>query len=192
MSPTITETFEVATTQAPSSQFSRRHQTSTTLPTGEDGADAYNKYPTSRKVAMLCTASWISLAATFSSTSLFPAVPEIAQEFGTTGEVINISNAGILCAMGMSSFIWAPMSNILGRNTAYKWAIFVFLVCSIGAAVAPDMKTFIALRCLAGFEATFFMAAGQGLLADVFHPSTRGTAVGFFMSGTVSGPALGG
>ncbi|KAA8905669.1 putative MFS transporter [Sphaerosporella brunnea] len=132
---------------------------------------------------MLCTASWISLAATFSSTSRFPAMPEIAQEVGTTGETISISNAGIRCAMGMSSFIWAPISSVLGRSFAYKCAIFVFLVCSIGTA-------FVALRCLAGFEAIFFMAAGQGLLADVFHPSTMGTAVGFFISGIVNGPAL--
>lgn len=54
----------------------------------------------------------MTLAATFSSTSLFPAAPEIAAEFGTSTEVVNISDAGILLAMGFASFIWGPVSTV--------------------------------------------------------------------------------
>lgn len=70
------------------------------------------RYPTWRKILILFTASWMTLAATFSSTSLLPAAPEIAAEFGTRSEVVSISNAGVLLAMGFASFIWGPLSTV--------------------------------------------------------------------------------
>ncbi|KAL1981014.1 hypothetical protein VTN96DRAFT_3238 [Rasamsonia emersonii] len=149
------------------------------------------RYPTWRKILILFTASWMTLAATFSSTSLLPAAPEIAAEFGTRAEVVSISNAGVLLAMGFASFIWGPLSTIIGRRHAYNLAIFIFLLFAIGAAVSKNFPTFVAMRTLAGFEASFFMVAGQAMIADIFKPATRGTAIGFFMSGTVCGPALG-
>ncbi|KZF23239.1 synaptic vesicle transporter [Xylona heveae TC161] len=149
------------------------------------------RFPTWRKILILFTTSWITLAATFSSTSLFPAVPEIADEFGTVPSVVNYSNAAILVAMGLASYIWGPMSMIIGRRSAYNIALFIFFAFAIGAALAPNLQTFVAMRTLAGFEASFFMVAGQAIIADIFDPLHRGTATGFFMCGTVTGPALG-
>ena len=61
----------------------------------------------------------------------------------------------------------------------------------MGTALAPNMKVFVAMRMVGGFTGTFFLVAGQTVLADIFEPTVRGTAVGFFMAGTVSGPAIG-
>ncbi|CAI7641059.1 unnamed protein product [Penicillium manginii] len=144
-----------------------------------------------RKSIILFVASWMTLAVTFSSTSLLPATPEIATEFGTTTEILNVINAGVLIAMGFSSFIWGPITNIFGRRVAYNAAIIILCGCSAGTAVAINLRMFIAMRLLSGFTGTFFMVAGQTLIADIFEPVVRGTAVGFMMVGSVSGPAIG-
>ncbi|KAH8590618.1 major facilitator superfamily domain-containing protein [Bisporella sp. PMI_857] len=47
------------------------------------------------------------------------------------------------------------------------------------------------MRVLAGFETSLFNVAGQTMIADIFDPVNRGTAVGFFMAGTTVSPALG-
>jgi MFS family permease len=112
----------------------------------------------------------MTLAVTYSSTSLLSATEEIASEFSTTTEIINITNAGVLIAMGSSSFIWGPISEIVGRRNAYNSAIGVLLLCSIGAALARDMVTFTTMRVLGGSVGTFFMVAGQTIIADVFEP----------------------
>ena len=147
--------------------------------------------PSWHKFVILFTVSFMCLAATFSSTCLYPATPEIAAEFGTTPEHINVTNAGVLLAMGSSSFIWAPIARTLGRRTAYNGAIAVLLLCSIGTALSIKMAMFKAMRVLAGFQVTFNMVAGQTIIADIFDQRRRGTAVGFFMVGSVLGPALG-
>ncbi|CAL5874997.1 uncharacterized protein PFLUO_LOCUS9300 [Penicillium psychrofluorescens] len=147
--------------------------------------------PLWRKCLILFTVSWMTLAITFSSTSLLPATPEIASDFSTTTEILNVTNAGVLIAMGFSSFIWGPISNIFGRRNAYNVAILVLCGSSAGTAAAIDLHMFIGMRLIGGFTGTFFMVSGQTILADIFEPVVRGTAVGVFMIGSVSGPAIG-
>ncbi|BCR92445.1 putative MFS transporter [Aspergillus chevalieri] len=155
-----------------------------------DVSDQYN-LPTWRKCIILFVVSWMTLAITFSSTSFLPATPEIASEFKTTTEILNATNAGVLLAMGFSSLIWGPLGNIFGRRYAYNVAIFVLTGCSAGAAAAINMRMFTTMRILAGLTGTSFMVSGQTILADIFEPVVRGTAVGFFMVGSVAGPAIG-
>ncbi|CAK7223202.1 hypothetical protein SBRCBS47491_005130 [Sporothrix bragantina] len=147
--------------------------------------------PTSRKMLILVTVSWMTLAATFSSTSLLPALPEIAADYGTVVETLTITNAGVLLAMGLASFLWVPLQEAYGRRFAYLAAIMTFTAVSVGIIFAPNLAAFTALRILCGFEASYFMVAGQSYLVDIFDPAYRGTAVGFFQVGTIAGPALG-
>jgi MFS family permease len=142
----------------------------------------YSNFPLWRKNTILFIVSWMTLAATFSSTSLFPAVPEIALEFSTTTEVINISNAGVIIAMGSSSLVWGPISGIIGRRHAYNAAILVLCICSVGAAAAPDFRTFTSMRVLGGFTGTFFMIAGQTILADIFEPVRSSSSLKFSLA----------
>ncbi|KUI67747.1 hypothetical protein VM1G_11467 [Cytospora mali] len=144
-----------------------------------------------RKVMILITASWMSLGATFASTALFPANPEVAAEFNTTTEVINYANAGLILAMAFASFIWNPLSRLIGRKVSYLLAALAFALFSVGAALSQTMGTFVAMRILSGFESCFFLVAGQAMVAESFDAVQRGTAVGFLMSGTTSGPAIG-
>lgn len=126
--------------------------------------------PLWRKCLILFVVSWMTLAVTFSSTSLLPATPEIASEFSTTTEILNVINAGVLIAMGFSSFIWGPITDLFGRRSAYNAAIMVLCACSAGTAVAINLHMFIAMRLLCGFTGTFFMVAGQTIIADIFEP----------------------
>ncbi|BCS30226.1 putative MFS transporter [Aspergillus puulaauensis] len=147
--------------------------------------------PTWRKSIILFVVSWMTLAVTFSSTSLLPATPEIAEEFDTTAETLNITNAGVLLAMGFSTLLWGPLTILLGRRVSYNIAVAVLVGCSVGTAGSRSMGMFTAFRVLGGFTGTSFMVSGQTVLADIFEPEVRGTAVGFFMLGSVTGPAIG-
>ncbi|KAL4754488.1 hypothetical protein BDW72DRAFT_128058 [Aspergillus terricola var. indicus] len=147
--------------------------------------------PRWRKLIILFVVSWMTLAVTFSSTSLLPATPEIALEFNTTSESLNITNAGVLLAMGLSTLFWGPLTILIGRRLSYNIAVAVLVLCSGLTAGSRSMGMFTACRILGGFTGTSFMVSGQTVLADIFEPEVRGTAVGFFMLGTVTGPAIG-
>lgn len=126
--------------------------------------------PTWRKSIILFVVSWMTLAVTFSSTSLLPATPEIAEEFDTTAETLNITNAGVLLAMGFSTLLWGPLTILLGRRVSYNIAVAVLVGCSVGTAGSRSMGMFTAFRVLGGFTGTSFMVSGQTVLADIFEP----------------------
>ncbi|OAA59180.1 Major facilitator superfamily domain, general substrate transporter [Niveomyces insectorum RCEF 264] len=147
--------------------------------------------PTWRKYLVLFVVSWMTLVVTFSSTSLLSATPEISAALATTSEVVDITNSGVLVAMGLSVLIWSPLSDVLGRRRIYNLAIFVNFAFSVGVALATDMGMFVAFRLLGGFTGCYFMVAGQTIITDIFEPVQRGRATGFFLVGSVAGPALG-
>ncbi|KAG4437959.1 hypothetical protein IFR05_006540 [Cadophora sp. M221] len=162
-----------------------------TIPTQPHITAPQCSLPTWQKYLVLATVSWMALVATYSTTSLLPATPEIGSEFHTSVSTLNITNAGFLLAMGFSSFITGPLVAVFGRRKAYNVALVIFLGCSIGTALAPNLGVFVAMRTLSAFEGTLFMVVGQTILADIFEPILRGRAVGCFLAATVSGPAIG-
>lgn len=177
--------------QDPSSMEAQAVASDTELSASSVPTGSSDELPTWKKHMVVFVVSWMGLMATFSSTSLLTAIPEIAEEFSTTTVILNITNAAVLIAMGISSLIWSPLSEIFGRRLIYNVAIFVIMAPSIGVALAPNMAVFTAMRLICGFTGTFFMVAGQIIITDIFEPAVRGRATACLMIGTVAGPALG-
>ncbi|KAF3039495.1 hypothetical protein E8E12_002806 [Didymella heteroderae] len=125
------------------------------------------------------------------NTSLLSASKEISEDLNTTSQVVTFSTAGLMMAMGMSALIWSPIASIIGRRPAYIACTTVLLAFTIGAAIAPTIEVFVAMRVLSGFQGCFFHVAGQTIIAEYFPPVQRGRANGFFLAGTVAGPPLG-
>lgn len=176
-------------------------QHTSSMSAGEDGLEDVERVGTHQtntpelktwqRYVILFIVSWNCLTITSTTTSLLIATPEIAATLRTTAEILNVTNSGVLIAMGCSSLIWSPISEIFSRRISYNAAIVVLFFTSIGTALAPDMATFTAMRVLTGFTGTYFMVAGQTIIADIFIPVVRGRAVGCMMVGSVAGSAIG-
>ncbi|KAI5918471.1 synaptic vesicle transporter [Camillea tinctor] len=157
----------------------------------------YFLIPLWRKCIIVLVASLTTLSITFASTSLFPLTAEIAASLGTTSLDVTVVNALMIFTMGCSGFVWGPIGRQFGRKNAWLAACAVFLLCTVGAGLSPmagkgaAFRIFVVMRILGGLEGTFFHVAGQTWLADIFVPTQRGTATGFFLVGTVFGPAFG-
>ncbi|KAI9168013.1 putative mfs protein [Paramyrothecium foliicola] len=153
--------------------------------------------PLWRKSLIVFSASITTLCVSFASTSLFPLTAEISASLNTSQGVIIASNAILILIMGLSGFIWGPLGRIMGRKPAWIAASLVFALTTVGAALAPRasaqtrLNIFLAMRVLSGFEGTTFHVMGQMYITEVFVPTQRGTAAGFFFIGTVFGPAFG-
>lgn len=154
-------------------------------------ASTRNKLLKGKRYVILFIVSWNTLVVTFLSTSLLVATPEIAADLKTTPQLLNVTNSGVLLAMGCASLIWSPLAEMFSRRDSYNSALLVMFGASIGTALAPDMAVFTVMRILSGLTGTYFMVAGQTIIADIFEPERRGTAVGFMQVGSVAGTAIG-
>lgn len=85
-------------------------------PYREEGDEVYDRLSKGRKIGVVAVLSFCAFLSPVSSTSVLSATPEVAAEYGTTGSVINLSNAGYMALMGVSPIVWGPMSQVFGRR----------------------------------------------------------------------------
>ncbi|CAI7667115.1 unnamed protein product [Penicillium bialowiezense] len=157
----------------------------------EVDAEQYLRFSPARKVIIVAVLSFCSFLAPISSTSILAGVPEVAKTFNTTGSVINASNALYMAFMGIAAPFWGPFSQVWGRRPVFLVSAFLFFVFSIGTALSPNLPAYYIFRVLTAFQGTSFLVVGSSALGDVYEPRARATALGWFLSGTLIGPAFG-
>ncbi|KUI59048.1 hypothetical protein VP1G_06293 [Cytospora mali] len=151
----------------------------------------YNRIPPRRKLVIVALLSYCAFLAPISSTTVLSATPEVAAEFHTTGSIVDLTNALYMLFMGISPIVWGPFSEVWGRKTITCTTALLFFCCSIGTALSPNLAAFFVFRILTAFEGTAFLLVGSACLQDIYRPTERATAMGWFLSGTQVGPAIG-
>ncbi|CAG7945275.1 hypothetical protein PENNAL_c0021G00141 [Penicillium nalgiovense] len=157
----------------------------------EVDAEQYLRFSPVRKVVIVGVLSFCSFLAPISSTSILAGIPEVAQTYNTTGSVINASNALYMAFMGIAAPFWGPFSQVWGRRPVFLVSAFLFFAFSIGTALAPNLPAYYIFRVLTAFQGTSFLVVGSSALGDIYEPRARATALGWFLSGTLIGPAFG-
>jgi len=157
----------------------------------EHGDEIYDRFSPRRKIAMVCVLSFCSFLAPISSTSILAAAPEVVATFNTTGAIFNISNAMYMIFMGLSPLFWGPIAQTYGRKWPLVIAAVTFTAFSAGSAAAPTLPAYFVFRMLTAFQGTTFLSVGATVIGDIYRPVERGTAYGWFLSGTLIGPAMG-
>ncbi|KAK1997018.1 major facilitator superfamily transporter [Colletotrichum falcatum] len=152
--------------------------------------DVVMEMPTWRKWVILFVVCWMALPVIFSGSSILSATNEVAADFDISTHAITTANAGVFVAMAMSALIWLPMTDVLGRRTTYLVANTLLTLCSVGSALSNNFACYTAIWIIGGTTGPFFLVAGQTILADIFDPTTRGTAVGFFLGSCVGANTL--
>ena len=157
----------------------------------ETGDEIYDRFSHGRKVTIVTVLSICSFLAPISSTSILAAAPEVVETFNTTGGIFGVSNALYMIFMGVSPLIYGPMGTAFGRRWPLMVAAVTFTAFSVGTALAPNLAAYFIFRILSALQGTCFLIVGSTVIGDIYRPVERGTAYGWFLSGTLIGPAAG-
>ena len=156
--------------------------------TKEDEGNTFSKRTKNICVVIASLSGFLS---PMSSLAFLPAVPEIADRFNTTGEVINISSAVYCIFMSISPCIFSPCSDIYGRRITFLVCALLFSICTVLVAVSPDLPTFFIFRALTALFGTSFFSIAAHIIGDLFIPEERGTNMSWVISGAQIGTAFG-
>lgn len=123
------------------------------------------------------------------------ALPTIGRELGDA-ESLSWIIAAYLLSSTAATPLYGKLSDIHGRRTMMLIAIGIFILGSLGCALAPDMLVLILARGLQGLGGGGLISLAQTIIADVVAPRERaryqGYIAGMFTVASVGGPVLGG
>lgn len=103
---------------------------------------------------------------------------QLRADFNTTSEYTSLTIALYLFAVGLSALVWGPASDRFGRKATYLVTVFSFIATTLGCLFSPTIEIFIVCRMLQGLAVPPFTTNSSAVIADVFHPRERGTAMG--------------
>ncbi|KMW44245.1 MFS transporter [Ralstonia insidiosa] len=139
---------------------------------------------------------WLVLAAVCMAGLILPlsftgaavATPAIGRTLGGSATALNWVVNGFMLAFGSCLMVAGAMADAFGRKRIFASGIALFVLASIGVAVAPGVTAIGWLRGLQGVAAAMSMAGGSAALAQEFDGHARIRA--FSLLGTTFGVGL--
>jgi len=153
--------------------------------------ERFNRFTRRQKGISLFMVSLAGFLSPLSSLAYLPAVPEIAKQFNTTGEVINISNAIYCIFMAISPCLFSPCSDIYGRKFTFIFCLSLFTVCSVVVGLSQNLAMFYIFRSLTAVFGTSFFSIGAHIVSDLYIPSERGKHMAWVIAGAQVGNSFG-
>lgn len=124
-----------------------------------------------------------TLAVAFVSTAYSGGIRQILMEFNASQLVATLGVSLFVLGFAIGPLLWAPLSELYGRQILFIGTYTVLTIFNAGAAGAHSMATLIALRMVAGLFGSSPLTNAGGVIADMFHAEERGLATSLFVCG---------
>jgi DHA1 family bicyclomycin/chloramphenicol resistance-like MFS transporter len=126
----------------------------------------------------------------FSVDAYLPSFPDIEATFGISRAVLSQSLAVYLAAFAASTLLWGPLSDRFGRRLVVMGSLSLYVLASIGCALAGNAMAFIGWRTLQGFMASGGMIAGRAMIRDAHNAQSAHQAMAQVTLVFALGPAI--
>ena len=115
-----------------------------------------------------------------------PAFATIAAEFHHTTSQISFSLSTYFIGFAMGQMLYGPLLDRYGRKRPLYFGLAAYVLCSAGCAMAPDLKSLVALRFLEALGGCVAQVGAIAMVRDFFpvKESARVFSLLFLMIGT--------
>jgi MFS transporter, DHA1 family, multidrug resistance protein len=97
-----------------------------------------------------------------------PALPGIARELGVPIAAVQVSLASYFIGLALGQALYGPMSDRLGRKPALHVGLGIFVLASIGCAVATSVTQLVAFRFLQALGGCAPLVVPRAVVRDYF------------------------
>lgn len=143
------------------------------------------------KFLLLGIISFAAVVGPMGGAVFLPAIDDIVTELHSSKDVVNISYGVYVLSLAIFPIWWSSFSEQFGRRSIYLISFSAYFAFLIGCARVNSIGALMACRFLAGGCAASVQAVGAGTLSDIFVPTQRGRAMGYFYLGPLLGPLVG-
>ncbi len=118
-----------------------------------------------------------------------PALEDVAREFGVTSTVLTSFIVSVyLLGAGIGALLVGPASERYGRLPVYHVGNLLFVIFTIGCALANSVSSLIILRFLEGCAGAVPFTIGGSTIRDILPPEKRGPYMTLWGLGPLMGP----
>lgn len=127
----------------------------------------------------------------FSSSAYSGCLRELVVQFQASTILLTAGISLFVLGFALGPLIWAPLSEIYGRQLIFIVTFGAFTAFAGGATANSTLATLLVMRFFGGsFGSSPFTNAG-GVIADIFSAHERGAAMGIFALMPSCGPTMG-
>lgn len=152
--------------------------------------------PTSSRRGVLAAVSVALFCIQLDFFALNLALPGIGDSFHASPQATQWTISAYMLALGSMFIVGGRLGDVFGRRPVLLWGVAIFLLSSVGAALAPDIGTLICFRIVQGVGAAFIFPVGVSAISNTYSDAVRARALGLTFGlanlGTALGPFVGG
>lgn len=109
----------------------------------------------------------LSAVGPFAIDMYLPAMPQVALDLHTDDAKATLTLTSYFIVFGVAQLLYGPMSDAIGRKKPLVIGVVIFLIATIGAAMAPTIGWLILARGLQGLGAATLMVVPRAVIRDV-------------------------
>jgi MFS transporter, YNFM family, putative membrane transport protein len=118
-------------------------------------------------------------------------LPDLSRDFAVSPATASLTLSLATLPLAVAVLVAASWSEGQGRTRLLVGSVLSAAVLTLAASVAPSFETLLVLRVLTGLVLAGLPAVAMAYVAEEFHPSGLGTAMGLYISGTGLGGMTG-
>jgi YNFM family putative membrane transporter len=118
-------------------------------------------------------------------------LPDVSRDFSVSPAAASLTLSLTTLPLAVAVLVAASWSEGQGRTRLLVVAVLSAAVLTLAASVAPSFAALLVLRVLTGLVLAGLPAVAMAYVAEEFHPSGLGTAMGLYISGTGLGGMTG-
>ena len=147
------------------------------------------KYSNNKRL-LTVIAAMLSMIGPFSIDAYLPSFPAIEASFDVSRALLSQSMSIYLLAFALSTLMWGPVSDRLGRRPVILVSLFVYITASIGCAYSDNLASFLIFRTLQGFAASGGFIASRAMIRDAHDTENAHRAMSHVMMLFAISPAI--
>ncbi|GAA6009549.1 hypothetical protein JCM10207_003822 [Rhodosporidiobolus poonsookiae] len=177
--------------QAPERALAPTNHPETDLDGWERAAAHPRNWAKGRKWTNTLVIATTGCLSTMSSSIIVPGLSAIQTQYHVSHEVVTLLSALYVLGLGFGPFIFAPISELYGRQPAYVSSMVGFTAMHLASCFIDNLPGLIAVRFLSGFFGSSAPSLGVATISDLFRPEERARPIAVYSIGPMLGPVIG-
>ncbi len=112
-----------------------------------------------------------------------PALPSMVDALGASMPQAQLTLSALLLCFGISQLIWGPISDKYGRKPVLLAGLSLYVMASVGSALAADVESLIIWRALQGAALGAPVMCARAMARDLYAPEEAAHVVSKGLSG---------